>query len=164
MLLQSFQAMTSSIPENVEPEQTLEELRALPVVTRNFDTPEGAILCLEEAYRRRDVELACACRNFLIEGTMVLLDFDEDIARDPQLRQKNAVLSERSFRRQIAGAWPDLAGVESFFINREPYAEGIVLVTELQHRPDGLFRRLELLVARTNAGWRVVSPLPETGF
>ncbi len=50
----------------MDPELTLEELRALPAVEKNFKTPEGAILCLEEAYRRQNIELACACRNFLI--------------------------------------------------------------------------------------------------
>ncbi len=114
----------------MDPELTLEELRALPAVEKNFKTPEGAILCLEEAYRRQNIELACACRNFLIEGTLTLLDFDENIARDPHLRQKNAVLSERSFRQRITESWPDLTGVESFFIDRQPYADGIVVVTE----------------------------------
>ena len=52
------------MPENIEPELTLEQLRALPSVEQDFDTPEGAVLCLEDAYRRKNIESACACKNF----------------------------------------------------------------------------------------------------
>ena len=42
--------------------QTLDEiyteLKALPRVAKDFTSPEGAILCLEDAYRRRDIEAA----------------------------------------------------------------------------------------------------------
>jgi hypothetical protein len=153
--------MIPSASENLEPELTLEELRALPAIEKNFTTPEGAILCLEEACRRHDIELACACRNFLIQGTLTMLDFDEALARDPQLRQKNAVLSERFFRQRLTEDWPDLTGVESFFIDCQTYTDGIVVVTQLQRSRMVSFSQHELLVAKTNDSWRVVSPLPD---
>jgi hypothetical protein len=36
-----------------EQEEALAELRALPRPAMDFSTPEGAILCLEDAYRHR---------------------------------------------------------------------------------------------------------------
>ena len=145
------------MPENIEPELTLEQLRALPFVEEDFGTPEGAVLCLEAAYRRKSIEAACACKNFLIEGTVALLNADLNLARDPELRKKNALLTERAFRKEIAEAWPDLKGVESFFIDRWVYHDGIVVVVEIRRSPDGTFTKLNHLVANTNSGWRVLN-------
>src|SRR4051812_9160397 len=38
----------------------------------DFSTPEGAILCLEDAYDEQDMEKAMACRNFLEEARLLL--------------------------------------------------------------------------------------------
>jgi hypothetical protein len=103
--------------ENVEPALTLEQLRTLlPHVEKDFDTPEGAVLCLEDACRRQNIESACICKNFMVEGTLKLLDLDPNLARDPEFRKKNALLLERTYRMTTPEAWPDLKGVESFFI------------------------------------------------
>ena len=144
--------------ENVEPELTLEQLRTLlPPVEMDFSTPEGVILCLEDAYRRQSIESACVCKNFMIEGTLKLLDLDPNLARDLEFRKKNALLLERSYRKATTEAWPDLKGVESFFIDRQVYHDGIVVVVEIRRSPDGTFTKLNHLVANTNSGWRVLN-------
>jgi len=145
------------MPENIEPELTLEQLRALPSVEQDFGTPEGAVLCLEDACRRKNIESACACKNFMIEGTVALLNADLNLARDPELRKRNAMLSERAFRKATTEAWPDLKGVESFFIDRQVYHDGIVVVVEIRRSPDGTFTKFNHLVATTNSGWRVLN-------
>jgi len=145
------------MPENMEPELTLEQLRALPSVEQDFSTPEGAVLCLEDAYRRKNIESVCACKNFMIEGTVALLNVDPKLARDPELRKKNAMFSERAFRKETTEAWPDFKGVESFFIDRQVYTDGIVVVVEIRRSPDGTFTRLNHLVANTHSGWRVLN-------
>jgi len=148
--------------ENVEPELTLEQLRTLlPHVEQDFDTPEGAILCLEDACRRQNIESACVCKNFLIEGTLKLLDLDPNLARDPETRKKNARLLELNYRKSTPAAWPDLQGVESFFIDRQPYTDGIVVVTELHRLRDGTFNEHKLLVAKTKDGWKVLNEISE---
>jgi hypothetical protein len=145
------------MPENIEPKLTLEQLRALPSVEQDFGTPEGAVLCLEDACRRKNIESACICKNFMIEGTVALLNVDPNLARDPELRKKNALLLERSYRKATTEAWPDLKGVESFFIDRQVYHDGIVVVVEIRRSPDGTFTQLNHLVANTNSGWRVLN-------
>jgi len=148
--------------ENVEPELTLDQLRTLlPPVEMGFNTPEGVILCLEDACRRQSIESACICKNFLIEGTLKLLDLDPNLARDPEFRKKNAVLLERNYRKTLAESWPTLKDVESFFIDRQPYTDGIVVVTELHRLPDGRFNQLKLLVAQTKDGWKVLNEVAE---
>ena len=94
--------------ENVKPELSLEQLRTLlPPVEMDFDTPEGAILCLEDACRRQNIESACICKNFMVEGTLKLLDLDPNLARDPEFRKKNALLLERTYRKATTESWPD---------------------------------------------------------
>ena len=148
--------------ENVQPELTLEQLRALPVFEMDFNTPEGAILCLEDAYRRQSIESVCMCKHFLIEGILMLLDADPNLARDAELRKRNAVLLERKYRQEITGAWPELKGVETFFIDHQRYINGIVVVTELRRMPDGTFSKLNLLVANTLSGWRVLNEVEDS--
>jgi hypothetical protein len=148
--------------ENIEPELTLEQLRTLlPPVEMDFSTPEGAVLCLEDACRRQSIESACVCKNFMIEGTVTLLNVDPNLARDPEFRKKNALLLERSYRKATTEAWPDLRGVESFFIDRQLYTDGIVMVTELHRLRDGTFNQLKLLVAKTKDGWKVLNPISD---
>jgi len=148
--------------ENVQPGLTQEELSALPVFEMDFYTAEGAILCLEDAYRRKHIESACACKNFLIEGILALLDADPNLARNAELRKRNAMLLERKFRQEITAAWPDLKGVETFFIDHQRYINGIVVVTELRRMPDGSFNKLNLLVANTVSGWRVLNEVDDS--
>ena len=153
--------MTSPISDETEPLEVLAKLRARPRFEMDFATPEGAILCLEDACRRRNIESALMCKDFMVEGTVMLLNYDPDMARDPELRKKNARLVERDFRRKLEESWPDLDGVESFFFGQRSYADGIVLVTEIRRWPDGSFERLNMLVAKTPHGWRALNEVSD---
>ena len=145
----------------VESEEILAKLRARPRFELDFNSPEGAILCLEDAYRRRSLESAVACKDFLIEGTVMLLNYDPDLARDPELRKRNALLVERNFRQRLSEDWPDLSGTESFFFGREDYSQGIVAVREVRWLPDGTLDKRNVLTARTRSGWRVLNEVSD---
>jgi hypothetical protein len=153
--------MSSPLPEKTEPKLTLEQLRGLPRPEKDFNTPAGAILCLEDACRRRNIESAVACKHFLIEGILMLLNYDDDLARDSEVRKRNALLAERTYRRQMTEDWPDLEGVESFFIGQEPFINGVVVVKELRRLRDGTYEKLNVLVAKTRDGWRVLYPVAD---
>lgn len=153
--------MTVPYSAKSPPDEVLAKLRARPSFDQDFTTPEGAILCLEDACRRHSLESVLVCKDFLIEGTVMLLNYDPDLARDAELRKKNAVLAERAFRRRLTEDWPDFTGVESFFFGHRPYAEGIVVVREIQRLPDGSFNQLNVLVAKTKDGWRVLDEISD---
>jgi hypothetical protein len=142
-------------------EAVLEQLRALPPVAKDFSTPEGAILCLEDAYRRRDLGAAIACKDFRTEARLMTERLGPALRDDPTIREKTAEALELSFRTQTAKAWPDFAGIASFFPKREPFADGVVIVTEYCLFPDGRLTSQRLLAAETPAGWRVLNPLPD---
>lgn len=137
------------------------KLKALPLVARDFTTPEGAILCLEDAYRRRDIEAAIAAKDFTIEATLMLqkTGFKDQI--DQEMVAKTAETLQASFRAHTVKNWPDFEGLESYFTKREPYADNIVVVTEVCRFSDGGFSEQNMLVAHTSQGWRVLNPVFE---
>jgi hypothetical protein len=143
-------------------DQVYSDLRARPTYTPDFITPEGAILMLEAAYRARDLEEAVSCKHFEIEAKLMLKKLPNsppNFADDAQRVKETADALELSFRKHLKEAWPDMEGVESFFIAREPYAEGVVAVNEVCRYPDGGYSNQVLLVAETKNGWRVLNPL-----
>lgn len=142
-----------------EQEEALAELRALPRPAMDFTTPEGAILCLEDAYRRKDLEAACACKDFLIEGTLLLLESAPESASDPAIQRQTAEVLQLSYRKETSENWPEMEGVESFFVEQQPLSDGIVVVTEFMRLPDGSFSEANLRVAKTADGWRVLNPV-----
>lgn len=139
--------------------ELLAQLEALPPVKADFDTPEGAILCLEHALRRRDIEAAVACRDFATEARLWLQErgqLSKHITDDhlPEIIKAK----EKSYRDTTAKRWPVLGeDGKSFFTKREPYGDGVVLVSETVQKADGSFWNQRFLVAQTDNGWRVVN-------
>jgi hypothetical protein len=132
------------------------ELMALPEVQKDFTTPEGAILCLEDTYRRKDIEAAVAAKDFKSEARLMLGKTGLKTSIGDEIIAKTAEALELSFRAHTTARWPDFTGLESYFPKRAPFAHGIVAVTEVCRFPDGGFSQQEMLVAETPDGWRVL--------
>lgn len=147
------------ITARLRQEAAYEQLKALPVVARDFTTPEGAILCLEDAYRRRDLPAAVAAKDFSSEARLMVQRVSPTLRGDAEMVAKAAEALELSFRTHTEKAWPNFDGIESFFTKREPHAEGVVLVTEVCRFPDGSLSHQQILVAETPQGWRVLNPV-----
>jgi hypothetical protein len=135
------------------------QLKALPPVLKDFKTPEGAILCLEDAYRRRDIEAAIAAKDFNTEAKLMLQKTGLKDHIDDELITKTAEALVASFRAHTTASWPDFEGLELFFTKREPHADKIVLITEMCRFLDGGFSEQQILVAETPQGWRVLNPV-----
>ena len=131
------------------------ELMALPVISRDFSTPEGAILCLEDAYRRRDIEAAVAAKDFKTEARFLLAKAKFRIYIDDESVAKTAEVLELAFRAHTSAQWPDFDSLESFFPEREELEHRVVAVTEVCRFPDGLFSRQKMFVVETADGWKV---------
>lgn len=143
-------------------DQVYSELKTRPTFTPDFTTPEGAILMLEAAYKARDLEEAVSCKHFETEAKLMLKKLPNnppDFAADPQRIKETAEALELVFRKHMHEDWPDMEGVESFFLSREQYVTGVVAVNEVCRYPDGGFSNQVLLVAETKNGWRVLNPL-----
>jgi hypothetical protein len=140
----------------------LAQFAALPPVTADFSTPEGAVLCLENAYREKNLEAAAACRDFAAEARLWLQErghlSDEE---------KNATLPEtikameKSFRNGMAkGLPPDWIFGKSYFLKSEPFADGLIVVNKYTQTAEGDLVPQQILVIKTAAGWRTVKTLP----
>lgn len=134
------------------------ELMALPEVRKDFTTPEGAILCLRDAYRSKDIEAAVAAKDFKTEARLMMEETGFKTCINDETVAMTAEALELSFRTHTKAKWPDFDQLESFFPKREPLRDGVVVVTEVCRFPDGLFSQQEMLVAKTPEGWRVLNP------
>src|SRR4030095_10495681 len=122
-----------------EVQEALKELRALPRPAMDFTTPEGAILCLEDAYRRHDLEAAVACMDFAVHAVLVLQETMPELLSDEKTLAETAELLEAGYRKEKSENWPDMEGVESFFVDQQPGWQDMscVIVTEVSYFPDG---------------------------
>ena len=143
----------------------LAALRKGPAVQADFTTPEGAILMLEEAFRRRDLEAAVAARDFVVEAELEA-GAQQPTGTSAAIVARAAEL-EQGFRALMTASWPDFSGVESYFVDRQPYrppsgqsnALGFAVITEVNRFAGGGYSEQRILVTETVRGWRVLKPL-----
>jgi hypothetical protein len=142
----------------------LAQLASQPPVAVDFSTPEGAVLCLEDAFRKRNIEAAVACRDFATEAKLWLQDRghlsnEQKTASLPETIQA----MEKSFRNALAKGLPaDWILGKSYFLPHEQFAEGIVTVNKYTRVPEGGLYSQQILVAKTGNEWRTVKTLPLT--
>jgi hypothetical protein len=126
-------------------------------IKADLSTPEGAILSLEEAYRQRDIEKAVACKDFEVEAAHMTRDKPE--FSTPDAIAKIAETLELAYRAEMKGGFPDMKGVTSTFPKKRDYGGGKLVVTEVCRYPDGGTSKQDILVAKTDAGWKVMIPI-----
>lgn len=123
-------------------------------IRADLTTPEGAILSLKEAYRQGDIEKAVACKDFKEEAKHMMRD-RPGLGSD-QVLAKLAETLELAYRAQMKGGFPDVNGVTSTFPKKRDLGGGKVVVTEVSRYPDGATSKQDILVVKTDAGWRVM--------
>lgn len=142
-------------------QEALAELRALPRPALDLTTPEGAILCLEDAIRRRDIEAAVACKDFQVEAVLLLLKTDFDPS-DEGLLTEAAQTLELGYRKELSDNWPNTDGMESYFVEQQRDPEfpdmSMRIVTEISLMPDGGLCQFFMRVAHRHGEWRVIHP------
>jgi hypothetical protein len=147
-----------------EPKESLKERAPAPEpapIAHDFSTPEGAILCLEDAYRANSIEAAVAAKDFATEARIMLKKLARDFSGDPVAVEQTAATLELTYRTHLKENWPDFNGVASAFRDRKDHAPGIVSVVEIRRFPDGTFTEQKLHAAQTAKGWRVVTIVEE---
>lgn len=127
----------------------------------DFTTPEGAILCLEDAYSNGDVDAAVNCKDFLREATH-LLGRIPNMPADPNIVRSTAETLEMAFREHISnGGMPDFSEVERAFPLREYEDAYTVMVTEVCFLPDGNKTLDKIWVYKVGEEWKVGPPANE---
>ena len=146
-----------------ECEKIISELEKLPPVTADFSTPEGAILCLEAASTKNDIEAAVACNDFATRAKLWLCESGITTEQlQKEMLPEMTKTMEKSFRESMRDFPSNWNKARSFFTGRSPYGDGLVVVAEVTVGPDRSLFRQRILTTETSAGWRVVTPLVHT--
>ena len=128
----------------------------------DFSTPEGAILMLEDAYKKKDIEAAVAAQDFVAQAKLMLTNMGKGLEKDADIMKQTAEVLELSFRAQMKKeGFPNFDGLKSRFPKKKehPKFKEMVEVTEVCTFPDGGESTQKMLVAKTEKGWRVVIPI-----
>jgi hypothetical protein len=156
-----------SAAARAERARRISSLKDKPPVTLDFTTPEGAVLMLEDAFRRRDLAAAVAAKDFATEAELEL-----QAAGSPEPPARSAIDAraadlEGKFRTLLAVSWPDFSAVTSYFVDAQPYIQpaghligaNLIVVTEINRFAQGGYSEQRILVCETPGGWRVLNPL-----
>jgi hypothetical protein len=128
---------------------------------RGFESPEDAVRALEQAYVQKDVDSAVAVMDFVEEGRQMLQKINPTLANDPDMIKQAAEGRELSFRNELrAKGFPDFARLKCSFVGKAQIAPGLVKLTQQCISPDGAKSAQDLLVTKSELGWRVTLQPP----
>lgn len=127
----------------------------------DFQTPEGAILCMEDAFTRGDLDAAVACKDFVREARHMFGRLP-DFPIDEEITQKTAETLELSFRSYFEeNEMPSFEGIERAFLAREFEDDWTVMVTEVCKLPGGMRTMDKIWVYKVGQEWKVGPPANE---
>lgn len=122
----------------------------------DFDTPEGAILSLEQAFREKDLNKALACKDFYFEAKLMLCKME--FGPDEEMIRNTAEVLEASFLKYMEEhGLPDFTGITSAFTRREKIDDKYWVITEVCFYPDGGTSEQRLNTYHTAQGWKVLN-------
>lgn len=123
----------------------------------DFSTPEGAILCLEDAYDEQDIEKAVACKNFEEEARLLLLKMN-DRCSGKEILETTADILRKSFIRSLEqDGFPVFKDLRRAYPFRKKITDNLYLITEICIFPDGRKSQQEIYTFRGEDGWRVLN-------
>ena len=119
-----------------------------------FDTPENAVLALEQAYIQKNADSAVAAMDFVEEGRQMLQKINPTLANDPDAIKQAAEGRELSFRNELkVKGFPN--HLKCSFVGKTQIAPGLVGLRQQCLTPDGTKSTQDLLVTKSELGWRV---------
>ena len=126
----------------------------------NNETPEGAIIMIEEAYDEDNMEKAIACKDFSVEAQMMLKKImKQDLELDNEIVHKTAEALQLSFiAHHQENGMPKFHGVKRAFPKREKISDRHFVITEICYFPDGTATQQKLNTYQTDDGWKVLAP------
>lgn len=126
----------------------------------DFNTPEGAILSLEEAFTEKNLQKAAACKDFYQEAKLMLdkMEFETD---EEMIRNMAEVLEASFIQHMEESGMPDFSSLTSAFTQREKITDEHWIITEICTYPDGGYSEQRLNTYKTVDGWRVLGLFEE---
>ncbi|WP_316821834.1 YegJ family protein [Pedobacter gandavensis] len=127
----------------------------------DFNTPEGAITALEEAYINEDLSAAVSCKDFYEEARLLLAHLDLKTTDESFIQETSEALEAAFIEGLTSYGMPDLSQIKRAFSKREQVSENSVIVTEVCTFPNGLVTEQRLLTFKTREGWKVIGVIKE---
>ncbi|WP_316838815.1 YegJ family protein [Pedobacter gandavensis] len=127
----------------------------------DFNTPEGAITTLEEAYKNDDLASAVACKDFHEEARLLLAHMNLKPEDEDFIQETSEALEAAYIESLIECGMPDLSKVKRAFSKREIISKDSCIVTEVCTFPTGLVTEQRLLTFKTREGWKVIGVVRE---
>lgn len=130
---------------------------------RNFDTPQGAVLCLEDAFRSKDIEKIMRCKDFRLEA-IYMLRYDmgsegEDLMNDEEIIDAQAEVLALAFKGEMQVSIPNFDNaVKSEFPRMKVIDEQFIILEEVCTWSDGGQSRQSIVVGKGDSGWRMMFP------
>lgn len=122
----------------------------------DFDTPENAVLALEQAFIQKNADSAVTAMDFVEEGQQMLQKINPTLANDPGMIKQAAEGRELAFRDDLhTRGFPDFAHMKCSFIGKRQIAPVLVELTQQCVSPDGAKSQHDTLVVNSDRGWRV---------
>lgn len=127
----------------------------------DFDTPEGAILLLEQYFSANNLDMVLSCKDFHAEAWLILSK--ANLETDLESIEVTATALEAAFLQYLEKhGMPDFSQKTSAFTDREKIDEHYWIITETCVYPDG-FRSVERSYTyKSEKGWRVLSTVNGT--
>ncbi len=121
-----------------------------------LDVPEDAVRALEQAYIQKNADAAVAAMDFVEEGRQMLQKINPTLANDPVMIKQAAEGRELAFRNELrTKGFPDFTHLKCSFVGKTQIAPGLVELTQQCASPDGAKSTQDLLVVKSDLGWRV---------
>lgn len=122
------------------------------------DTPEGAIVKLEEAFDADNIEAAIACKDFSKEAELMLSKLGKG-ELGTEVVEKTAEVLKLSFLKHLQeNGIPKFKGIKRAFPKREKISDNHMIITEVCYFPDGNHSVQRLNTYKTDSGWKVMGP------
>jgi hypothetical protein len=129
---------------------------ASAVNASGFDAPEDAVQALEQAYIEKNADRAVEVMDFVEEGRQMLQKINPTLANDPAMIKQAAEGRELAFRNELlTKGFPDFTHLKCSFVGKVQIAPGLIQLTQQCVSPDGAKSIHELLVVKSEVGWRV---------
>jgi hypothetical protein len=126
-----------------------------------FDAPEDAVLALEQAYIQKNADSAVAVMDFVEEGRQMLQKINPTLAEDPDMIKQAGEGRELAFRNELlTNGFPDFNHLKCSFVRKTKIAPSLVKLTQQCVSPDDTKSLRDLLVTKSELGWRVTLQPP----
>jgi len=129
----------------------------------NFETPEGAILCIENAYNEGDLDKVLSCKDFFEEAKLML--HKNGVLQKLNEEQKKEMIETVAETLQLSlikeiqeNGMPDFKNCIRAFPVREKLSSVHWIITEVVYHPNGSKTSQRINTYRTELGWRVLNP------